>query len=51
MVVQDGVPTAFPADQAPQNGHQDLLEVVYDCGPVKARPACVCLLLMLRAGY
>ena len=27
-----GVPTAFPADQVPPG--EDLLQVVYDCGPV-----------------
>ena len=35
MVLCDGVPTVYPAEDAPVDGHGDLLEVIYDCGPVE----------------
>lgn len=31
----DGVPTAFPADSGEVKPEENLLKVVYDCGPVK----------------
>ena len=42
--LHDGVPTAYAADEATQPGEEDLLQVVYDCGPVQACPL-LCMLL------
>lgn len=31
----NGIPTAFPADTGEVSAEEDLLQVVYDCGPVE----------------
>ena len=36
-MLRDGVPTVYPAEEAPVDGHGDLLEVIYDCGPVEVK--------------